>query len=139
MSQTASPRRPWRSIGAVFAGLVVIVILSTATDAVLHATGVFAEPGQPMTAGLWALAAGYRIVISVTGCWLTARLAPDRPAAHALALGIVGVLISAAGTAATWNAGPGFGPRWYPISLIVVALPCAWAGAQLHARRAVAA
>jgi hypothetical protein len=41
MSETPGPRRVLRSIGAVFAGLVAIFIVSIGTDAVLHATGVF--------------------------------------------------------------------------------------------------
>jgi hypothetical protein len=135
MTQPNPPRHVWRSIGAVLAGLLVIVVASTAVDAVLHATGVYPAPGRPMATELWALATTYRIIISVAGCWLTARLAPGRPMRHALVLGGIGVLISTAGTVATWNNGPGFGPHWYPISLIVVALPCAWLGARLHTSR----
>lgn len=120
-----------RSIGAVFAGPVVIVVLSTVSDMVMHGTGVFPPPGQPMAASLWVLATAYRIVISVAGCYLTARLAPSRPLQHAMVLGWIGVVISTLGTVLTWNKGPGFGPKWYPIGLIVVALPCAWLGGKL--------
>jgi hypothetical protein len=34
--------------------------------------------------------------------------------------------------------GPEFGPHWYPVSLIVTALPCAWLGAWFYTRSAVA-
>lgn len=68
-----------RSVGAVLAGLLVIVIASTAVDLVLHATGVYPPWGQPMSDALFALATAYRIVISIFGCWLAARLAPNRP------------------------------------------------------------
>ena len=37
-----------RSVGAVFAGLLVIVLASFAVDTVMHETGVFPQPGQPM-------------------------------------------------------------------------------------------
>jgi hypothetical protein len=29
----------------------------------------------------------------------------------------------------------GLGPRWFPIALVVSALPCAWLGGLLHRRR----
>ena len=35
-----------KSIGAVLAGLLIIVILSSAVDVVLHATGVFGRGGS---------------------------------------------------------------------------------------------
>ena len=125
----------WRSIGAVFAGLIVIFVLSTAVDVVLHATGVFPPWGKPMSDPLFALATAYRIVISIGGCYIAARLAPDRPMKHALALGVVGVVVSIAATIATWNRGPEFGPKWYPIGLVVVAMPCAWIGGKLAERK----
>jgi len=37
-----------------------------------------------MSDALFALALAYRLAITVLGGWLTARLAPDRPAGHAL-------------------------------------------------------
>ena len=37
------------------------------------------------------------------------------------------------GMVVTWNAGPEFGPKWYPLSLVATALPCAWFGGWLHA------
>ena len=126
------PRRILRRIGAVLAGLLAIVILSSATDMALHATGVFPPSGQPMADALFLLATAYRIVYGVTGGYLAARLAPDRPVQHALALGVVGLAISTAGAVATWNAGPAFGPKWYPLAVIAIALPCAWAGGRLR-------
>ena len=120
-----------RSIGAVLAGLVVIVVLSTATDAMLHATGIYPPLGQPMAGGLFLLALGYRVVYGIAGCFVAARLAPSRPMAHALALGAIGTLVGAAGAVATWNRGPEFGPKWYAIAVAATALPCAWAGGRL--------
>jgi hypothetical protein len=61
---------------------------------------------------------------------LAARLAPSAPARHALILGGIGVLLSTLGAIAMWDHGPG----WYSIANIVIALPCAWAGAKLFAR-----
>jgi surface polysaccharide O-acyltransferase-like enzyme len=132
VSETHRPRRILRSIGAVLAGLLAIIILSTATDMALHATGVFPPSGQPMADALFLLATAYRIVYGVAGSYLAARLAPDRPMLHALALGVVGLTISTAGAVATWNAGSAFGPKWYPLAVIAIALPCAWAGGRLR-------
>ncbi len=81
-----------------------------------------------MSTGLWVVATTYRIIYGIAGGYITARLAPDRPMGHALALGVVGLILSIAGAVSTWNRGPEFGPKWYPIGLIVTALPCAWFG-----------
>jgi len=133
MSASGQPRRPLRSFGAVFAGVVVVIVLSLGTDAVMHASGVFPPMGAQMSDGLFVLATAYRTVYAITGSWVAARLAPGRPMAHALALGVVGLILSVVGLVVTWNAGPELGPRWYPILLVVTALPSAWVGGWIHA------
>lgn len=120
-----------KSLRAVFAGLIAVFILSIGTDAVLHATGIYPPWGQPMADVLFLLATAYRIVYGVAGSYIAARLAPDRTMMHALVLGIAGFVLSTAGAVAMWNAGPAFGPRWYPLALIVIAMPCAWLGGRL--------
>jgi hypothetical protein len=123
-----------RSVVAVVAGFLVTALLSVGTDAVMHATGVFPPLGEPMTGGLFVWATVYRVVYTVLGGYVTATLAPRRPMSHVLALGAIGTLAATVGTVATWNAGPAFGPRWYPVLLIVTALPCVWAGGILRLR-----
>lgn len=127
LQATKPARRVLRSIGAVLAGLLAIFILSTATDLGLHAAGVFPPWEVRMGDSLFVLALSYRIVYGVAGCYLTARLAPDRPMLHALVLGAVGVVFSTAGAVAMWDAGP----AWYSLGVIAIAMPCAWAGAKL--------
>jgi hypothetical protein len=124
-----------RSIGAVFAGLLFIVILSLLTDVVMHATGVYPPWFQYMPDSLFLLATAYRVVYSLLGSYLTARLAPQRPMLHALILGVVGMVLSLAGALATWNKGPEFGPKWYPITLIAIAVPLAWLGGKLRLKQ----
>ncbi|HSE16383.1 MAG TPA: hypothetical protein VLB46_04995 [Pyrinomonadaceae bacterium] len=124
-----------RSAGAVFAGLLFIVALSLLTDVVMHATGVYPPWFQYMPDSLFLLATAYRVVYSVLGSYLTARLAPQRPMLHALILGVVGVVLSLAGALSTWNKGPEFGPKWYPITLIVIAVPLAWVGGKLRLKQ----
>jgi len=101
----------------------------------MHATGVFPPQGEPMANALWALATAYRVVYGVAGCYIAARLAPDRPMRHAMALGVVGLALSIAGAVVTWDRGPGFGPKWYPLALIAIAIPCAWLGGKLQGGR----
>jgi surface polysaccharide O-acyltransferase-like enzyme len=131
MSETKPQRNILRSVGAVVAGLLVVIIITTATDALLHATGIFPPWGQPMSDSLFLLAFAYRIVYGIVGGYITARLAPDKPVMHAVVLGAIGFVLSLAGAAATWNRGPEFGPKWYPLALIVIAIPTAWLGGKL--------
>jgi hypothetical protein len=128
MTEDASSQRRGSSVGAVAAGFIVTALLSVGTDAVMHRTGIFPVSGQPMSDGLFAWAAAYRIAFTVLGGFVTARLAPRQPMLHVLILGAIGALAATAGTVATWNAGPEFGPRWYPILLVLTALPCVWLG-----------
>ena len=125
MNETNRPRYIGRSIGAVLAGFVAVVILSLATDAVMHVTGIFPPLGQPMSNAVLLLATIYRTIFAIAGCYLTARLAPDRPMPHAMVGGVIGLVLSTVGAVVTWNKGPAFGPHWYPLALIATALPCA--------------
>ncbi|MCI0351479.1 MAG: hypothetical protein L0Z53_18815 [Acidobacteriales bacterium] len=122
------PRRLRHSTGAVLAGVVLIFVLSLGTDVVLHATGVYPPWFQPMSTTLWLLATGYRIVYGILGGYITARLAPYKPVKHAVVLGLVGVVLSIIGVVTTWNKGPEFGPKWYPLALVAISIPCAWLG-----------
>jgi peptidoglycan/LPS O-acetylase OafA/YrhL len=139
MNPTESTKPPSRSIlrriGAVLAGIILIIILDNGLDAIMHATGIYPPWFQPMATGLWFLALGYRIIDSILGSYVTARLAPDRPLAHSMVLGALGVVFSTIGLIATWNKGPEFGPKWYPIALVIVALPCAFIGGTLRQRQ----
>jgi peptidoglycan/LPS O-acetylase OafA/YrhL len=119
----------------VLGGLVLVVILDTAIDVVMHATGIYPPWFQPMRTSLWLVAIGYRMIDGTIGGYVAGRLAPDRPLAHALALGIIGFVLSIAGLVATLNKGPEFGPKWYPLALVVVSLPCALLGGFLRARQ----
>jgi len=134
MRETKPQRNILRSVGAVVAGLLVVIIITTATDELLHATGIFPPWRQPMSDSLFLLAFAYRIVYGIVGGYVTARLAPNQPVKHALLLGVVGFVLSLGGAVATWNRGPEFGPKWYPLALIVIAIPTAWLGGKLVSR-----
>jgi hypothetical protein len=119
-----------KSIWAVAAGVLFIIVVTTVVDIALHALGVFPPMDKPLDDRLSAVATSYRIVISIAGAWLTARLAPAKPMKHALILGLVGTVLGLVGVVATWNRG--LGPRWYPIALAVLAIPQCWAGGKLY-------
>ena len=128
----ALPRRIGRSIAAVVVGFVVTAVLSLATDQVLHVMNVYPPWGQPMyEPELNALALAYRIVYTIFGCWLTARLAPRNAMFHAMLLGTIGFVISSAGAYVSVTQFD-LGPAWYPIALALSSLPCAWVGGKLR-------
>jgi hypothetical protein len=124
-------KNTWISIGAVLAGMLTGIVLSLGTDVVLHTARVFPPWGQPVSGALLLLATVYRTVYGVAGSYIAARLAPHRPMLHALVLGTLGLAVSIVGAAVTWNMGPAFGPHWYPVALVVLALPTAWIGGKL--------
>jgi hypothetical protein len=133
-SISTSPRRVGRSIFAVLAGFIVVVALSIGTDEFLRVAGIFPALGQPMSNSLFLLATIYRTIYGVLGAYITARLSPYLPMRHALIGGAIGFVLSIVGVAMAWNH-PEFGPHWYPVALVVTALPSAWLGGKLAGDR----
>jgi len=134
MNESNPPRHVLRSIGAVVAGFFACALLSIGTDIVLHSAKVFPPWGQPMSDALFVLATVYRTIYTVAGGYITARLAPNRPMAHVWTLGIIGLLAAIAGALATWDKGPEFGPKWYPLALVILAIPSVLLGGKLARR-----
>jgi hypothetical protein len=134
ISEEGPQRRIGRSIVAVLAGMIVGIVLSLGTDFVLHMAHVFPPLGASMTGydGPLLLATIYRTLYGVLSSYIAARLAPHRPMLHAIVLGALGFAVSILGAVVTWNKGPAFGPHWYPVALIVLALPTAWLGGKLR-------
>lgn len=135
MTSALPQRTTGRSVGAIVAGLVVGLALTLGTDAILHATGFFPPYDQVASSASLAVATFYRVLYSVLGSYTGARLAPNRPMWHAMFLGWLNMAASIVGAVLTWNAGPQYGPHWYPVSLIVLALPAAWIGGRLYTTR----
>jgi hypothetical protein len=124
----------WKSIGAILAGFIVVAAVSLGTDEVFHILKVYPPWGEPMRApGANALALAYRIVYSVLGGYITAKLAPQNPVKHAVILGSIGLAISILGVIVTLPMH--LGPAWYPIGLVITALPCSWLGGVLYSRK----
>jgi hypothetical protein len=128
---TEQPRRRWRSAVAIFLGFAAVVVLSLGTDQVLHVLKVYPPWGKPMDdTGLLLLALAYRIVYTVAGGYIAARLAPSAPMRHAVILGLIGLVPGMAGVMAAVSAD--LGPVWYPVALALSGLPCCWLGGVVH-------
>jgi hypothetical protein len=126
----------WRSTGAVLAGFSTVALLSLGTDQLLHVLNVYPPWGQAMhDPGLNLLALSYRLVYTVLGGYISARLSPRNPMRHALTLGILGTVIALLGAIAAIPMD--LGPAWYPIALVVTALPCSWLGGRLYRKSQV--
>ncbi len=134
MTNQIFEQKRFRSVLAVGAGMLLVIVLSLGTDMVLHATGFFPPWGDPVTSGPLAAALAYRTLFAIGGSYLAARLAPRAPMRHAMAPGWIGLGLSSLGAAVTWNGGPAFGPHWYPLALIATTLPCAWLGGRMYER-----
>ena len=132
MNDTQPPRRLGRSLFALLVGMLTAALLSLGTDLLMHKLGLFPPLGQQVSNPMLLVATVYRTVYGVFGAYLAARLAPHSPMTHALVLGMIGFVVSLAGAVVTWNMGPAYGPHWYPVILIVLAIPTAWVGGKLR-------
>ena len=135
-TQSAAPfRSNLRSIGVVAAAFVVMAIATGVVDQILHWLGVFPPWGQVTYEPVpYVLAIVYRTAFGVGGAYFAARWAPRASARHALWLGIIGLVLSFGGVIAAVT--HDLGPVWYPVTLLVLALPSAWTGGALYARSA---
>ncbi len=124
-------KNTFKSIGSVFAGFITVVVLSVGTDFVLETLHIFPPQSDPKAYLTWmlVLALAYRSLYTVAGGYVTARLAPDRPMRHIIILGIVGIMAGTLGLIVSWNFAP---DHWYPILLVIGALPCTWLGGKLQ-------
>jgi hypothetical protein len=123
----------FKSVGAVFAGFVTVVILSMGTDFALESLGIFpplSDPGLYIT-WMLLLALAYRCVYTAAGGYVTAVLAPSRPMRHVIILGIFGLAGGAAGVIVGWN----MSHHWYPIAILISAFPCTWLGGRLKTKK----
>jgi hypothetical protein len=116
--------------------------LSRSVDVLLESTGVFPTVAQQQADGfdvLWMniLALCYRMAFGVLGGYVTAAVAPNRPARHVHILGLIATAVAVianvavAMTPATANVLP----AWFSVALVLIAYPTAWLGGRLYLRR----
>ena len=122
-----------RSVVAIVAGFLIIAGLAIGTDTIIHARmpNLFDEAGR-MESVPWLIATlGYVFVYATFGCWLAARLAPDRPMRHAMILGWLGLVFNVIGTAIQWATVP----AWYHAVALATVMPAAWLGGRIRERQ----
>src|SRR5262249_10812359 len=109
-------------------GFIAVVVLSLGTDRVLRALNLYTDQ---MSDTLFMAATVYRTIYGIIGSYITARVAPHRPMAHALTGGVIGFALSILGAVMSWRH-PEMGPHWYPVALVITALPGAWIGGKIR-------
>ncbi len=121
-----------RSAAAVTMGFAFIVLLSFGADSLVHRAfpGAFDFDGRVTNPAITLLVLAYVAVFAVAGCYLTARLAPERPMRHALILGALGLVLTIPGTLLTWR----IAPAWYHVFSLIMVMPYAWLGGWLGER-----
>lgn len=123
-----------KGIGAVLAGMIFIVVSHAGTDFVLESLGIFTQPNESFhTTWMVVTATIYRSIYTVAGGHITAILAPTPKMRYVVILGIIGIVAGTLGAIATIPMK--IAPIWYPIALVVLALPCVWLGGKLRTSR----
>lgn len=117
-----------KSIGAILAGFVLGAALSIGTDFLIEKSGMMSmENFKDTSFGILVLVITYRFIFNITGCYLTAKLAPNNPMKHVIIIGIIGIVLSILGAIAMWDKAIPF----YNIAIILISLPSAWIGGKL--------
>lgn len=127
---TSHPRL--RTAGALIAGFLAVALLSTAADAVLHALNYYPNDGTVGSDAELAFALTYRTIFTVLGGFITALLAPTRPLRLATILGCIGTVFAILGAVAMWSVGH----NWYPVGIVVLAVPSTALGGWIFTRLA---
>lgn len=122
-----------KSIGAIVAGFLTVVMLSIVTDMIVEGIGFFPGVAHPELYTWWMLliALAYRTVFTVLGGYVTALLAPGNKMKHVTVLAILGTIGGAIGVMAGWK----YGNNWYPIALALLAYPSVWYGGMWRMKR----
>ncbi len=118
-----------KSVGAIFAGFLIAVLPTLFTDLLLEKAGIMnTKPFDANPVWMIVIVIIYRGIYNTTGSYFTAKFAPGRPLRLAMIGGFIGLAISIIGTIVMWDVPP----HWYPITLILLALPSAWIGGTLY-------
>ena len=122
-----------RNISAVLIGFVTVFVLSSVTDFILEALGIFPPIGNGFfEPWMLLLALFYRTVYTVLAGFITVKIAKGNMK-PVIILGLIGLLAGMIGVISTWNMD--LSPRWYPILLAVLAFPSIWIGGKLGSKK----
>jgi len=118
-----------KSIGAILAGFALGAILSVATDFLMDKLGFMSMENFKQTPmSIIFIVIVYRFIFNVTGCYLTAKLAPNKPMKHVMIIGIIGMVLGIVGSVSMWDKALPI----YNIAIILISLPSAWLGGKLY-------
>jgi hypothetical protein len=121
-----------KSTLAILAGFALGAVLSLGTDFLLNLLGVMSMQNFKQNSTLIvALVVIYRFIFNVMGCYLTAKLAPNKPMKHVIIIGIIGTILGILGSVVMWEQAV----PWYNIAIIAISLPSAWLGGKLFLDR----
>ena len=132
MNATTPSHPRLRTAGALIAGFATVAALSMGADALLHAMNYYPNDGTVGSDTGLAVALTYRTVFTLLGGAVTAWLAPSHPQRLATMLGAIGTLFAILGAVTMWNVGH----QWYPVGLVVLAVPSTAFGGWLFTRLA---
>ena len=127
-----------KNIGAILLGFLITLILTRGTDILLENIGVFPTVEEQKKYGfniLWMniVAILYRIIFTMVGGYLTAKLSAGNPMRNVNILGIIGTSIAIIGNVVVSQI-PEMAnvlPLWFSIALVIIAYPSVWIGGKL--------
>lgn len=118
-----------KSTGAIIIGLIAGASLSILSDYIMAAAGLMnMERFKDTPSHIVLIVILYRFLFNTAGCYLTAKLSPFKPMLHALAVGVIGLLLSLIGMVFMWEQATPF----YNIAIMLISLPTAWIGGKLY-------
>lgn len=122
-----------RSILAVVAGVVALIVSALLTDTVLMNIfpAMVDSRGRVTSAAVAFLMMSYSAAYCVLAGYVTALIARRREVAHALALGVLLVALLVYPTVKFWE----MTPAWYHVALFVLTVPACVAGGRWRAVR----
>ena len=122
-----------KSIWAVVAGFLLLLVLCVVADSLLRAIcpAGFGPSGQLQSWGAGIATIVYSAAFSAASSYLTARLAGSRPVTHAMFLGGLLLLLTLVELARSWH----LAPVWFNLCFLGMILPSAWLGGLARARQ----
>jgi hypothetical protein len=115
-----------KSIWAIFAGFIIVAILSVVTDMIFSLFDIF----PIMTNFSLFVAFIYRSIYTIVGGYVTASLAPNKPMRHVIILGYIGTFFAIVGVIVGWK----LSAHWYPVLLALTSFLFIHMGGRIRLR-----